>query len=147
MDNIQDVKVFNSLSKKEKATLYDNEINRIESYIYNSAWYLAQSKEVRKIVRKHKPWLLYQTNEDTPARIYGFIMENNIVSYLVATMDENGGLIIGQLQDIDRIQPVKWEDINHVYLFHLIKGHKNGLDIVFLKPEMFLLIGSTYAAT
>lgn len=145
MNNIQSIEDFCKLSLNEKKRTFEREIDRIEKYIYISDWYKSKSKKIQKLVRTYKPWLLYcNANDSTPVRLFGFIEKSDEISFMVATMedDEKNSLVIGQIQDINRIKPVTWSDLNEKYISELIKSSDYGGDMIFLKPEMFLILGA-----
>jgi hypothetical protein len=153
MDNIQSIQDFRKLTPDERKKIYDSEITRIETYIYDSPWYKSKSRQVKKIIRKHKPWLLYQNAIGlTPVRLVGFVEYDGGaggagaggISYIVATMDDEkkNELTMGQIQDINRIRPIHWSEIDDRYIMDLITARYYGGDMIFLKPEMFLLLGS-----
>ncbi len=144
MDKINSVEDFIKLSKDEKKRIYNANIESIEKYIYNSGWYKAQTKSVRKLINKHKPWHLYvNASNGTPVRLYGVAGDDaKNVSYLVATMEDNecNSLSTGMIQDINLIKPISWSDIDIKYILNLIKAKSYGGDVIFLKPEMFLVL-------
>ena len=150
MDKIQSIKEFEALTKEERKKIYENEINRIEKYIYDSEWYKVQSKDIKKIIKKHKSWLLYINKANKiPVRLFGFGIDNqssltnNRIIYFVATMedDEKNSLSIGQIYDIDnKITPITWYEIDKNYINELKKAESYGGDMIFLKPEMFLFL-------
>lgn len=146
MNTIQDVGSFCDLTAHEKKTIYSAEIDRIESYIYKSEWYLAKPKNIRKFIKAYKPWLLYETKDNTPVRIYGYAEDNfKSVHFMIATMedDEQNTICFGKLnqQSINRIRPVSWQNMNGVFIDNLKKAIPYGGDVLFLKPEMFLYVG------
>jgi hypothetical protein len=144
MNKIQSIEDFCKLSSDEKTRLFEKELDRIEKYIYNSDWYKSKSKKIQKIIRTHKPWLLYCSAENsTPVRLFGFIEKSDEISFMVATMedDEKNSLAIGQIQDINRIKPITWANINEKFISELFKANSYGGDVIFLKPEMFLILG------
>jgi hypothetical protein len=145
MNKINDIKSFRALNQEQKKKIYEDEIGRIETYIYDSGWYRSLSKEVRQEIKKHKPWHLYQTVKDkTPVRLYGLARDiEHKWTYLVATMedDNKNSLSMGQIQDINLIEAVTWDTLSETYILNLIKARNYGGDVLFLKPEMFLVFG------
>lgn len=150
MDQINNVEIFEKLTKEEKQKLYNDEILRIEAYIYKTSWYLAQPIHIKLAVRACKPWLIYKNIETgTPVRLYGYIEQKKEsphskpkISYLVATMedDESNSISFGIINDIQRISSISWKDIDQVFVAELKKAESYGGDMIFLKPEMFLFL-------
>jgi len=150
MDQINNVGLFEKLTKEEKHKIYNEEILRIESYIYKSPWYLAQPVHVKLAIRAYKPWLIYKNVETgTPVRLYGYIEQKKEyphskpkISYLVGTMedDEVNSISFGVIHDIQRITSISWKDIDQVFVTELKKAESYGGDMIFLKPEMFLFL-------
>lgn len=143
MNKINGVDKFLKLNKANKISIYDREIKRIETYIHNSRWYQSADDELKYMINTYNPWKLYKTATDTPVRLYGFAKDDNDWIYLIATMedDENNTLSTGQICDINLIEEVTWANLSRVYINNLIKAKSYGGDVLFLKPEMFLVFG------
>lgn len=169
MDKINDIKSFQALRPEEKRKIYDgcrqkgtfldyDNIQHTERKIKEGEWYQKQSKEIKRQISKYKPWQLYHTTKDgIPVRLYGFAKDHgDRIIYLVATMEDDrqslgetlshdqcNSLSLGQIYDIALITPITWEEIDEAYLMNLTKAQSYGGDMIFLKPEMFLILGDS----
>lgn len=146
MDLIKNIESFEKLTAYERIRIFNNEIKRIDNYIYKSSWYLNQSPNIKSAIQKNKPWMLYKNVEtNTPVRLYGYAIDEKTseVIYLVATMedDESNSISFGQIYDIERIKCITWKDIDSNYVKDLKKAESYGGDMIFLKPEMFIFLG------
>lgn len=146
MNLIKDIESFEKLTVLERTQLFDNEMKRIDNYIYKSPWYLEQPDTIKLVIQKNKPWMLYKnTDNNTPVRLYGYAIDEKTaeIIYLVATMedDDTNSISFGQIYDISRITPVAWKDIDKKIISDLKKAESYGGDMIFLKPEMFIFLG------